>query len=209
MAAQLSTSKPDNETRPWSISSGRERWAFVDERPALLEFARGAQVQICVRDETISFLVPGEKWSDALNADIASLPLIDQDRWAAVLRHALTATGARPSTKWQKSGRELLAALGEEVFRQAMEDWLPQVGRGRSHTIAKDPRGIGDTIQDENANALRGFLWLLPLLKRRDGDARLAAGGGAFSVPEGTGRGATRRKGWERSGLRTLGDGRT
>jgi hypothetical protein len=93
-----------------------------------------------------------------------------------VLRHALTATGARPSAKWQKTGRELVSALGEETFQRAMEDWLPQAGRGRSHTIAKDPRGIGDTIHDENANALRGFLWLLPLLKRRDGDTRLAAG---------------------------------
>ena len=70
--------------------------------------------------------------------EIASLPQTDQDRWVAVLRHALTAIGARPSAKWQKTGRELVAALGEEAFRHAMEDWLPQVGRGRSHTIAKD-----------------------------------------------------------------------
>jgi Domain of unknown function (DUF4132) len=129
-----------------------------------------------IGDRAKYFLVPGENWSDELNLDIASLPQTDQDRWVAVLRHALTATGARPSAKWLKSGRELVGVLGEEIFRQAMEDWLPRVGRGRSHTIAKDPRGIGDTIQDENANTLRGFLWLLPLLKRHDGDARLAAG---------------------------------
>jgi hypothetical protein len=129
-----------------------------------------------IGDRAKYFLVPGESWSDALNEDIASLPQTAQEKWIAVLRHALSATGARPSPKWQKSGRELVNALGEESFRQAMEGWLPRVGRGRSHTIAKDPRGIGDTIQDENANALRGFLWLLPLLKRREGDARLAAG---------------------------------
>ena len=129
-----------------------------------------------IGDRAKYFLVPGESWSDALNADITALPQTEQDRWIAVLRHALTATGARPSAKWQKTGRELVAALGEEAFRQAMEGWLPQVGRGRSHTIAKDPRGIRDTIHDENGNALRGFLWLFPLLKRRDGDARLVAG---------------------------------
>ena len=110
-----------------------------------------------------------------MNVDIAALPRTEQDRWVAVLRHTLTATGARPSAKWLKTGRELVTILGEEAFRQAMEDWLPRVGSGRSHTIAKDPRGIGDTIHDENANVLRGFLWLLPLLERRDGDARLAA----------------------------------
>lgn len=128
-----------------------------------------------IGDRVKYFLVPGESWSDALNVDIAALPKADQTRWVAVLRHALTATGARPSAKWLKTGRELVAMLGEEAFRQAMEDWLPRVGSGRSHTIAKDPRGIGDTIHDENANVLRGFLWLLPLLERRDGDARLAA----------------------------------
>jgi hypothetical protein len=128
-----------------------------------------------IGDRAKYFLVPGECWSDAMNVDIAALPRTEQDRWVAVLRHALTATGARPSAKWLNTGRELVTKLGEEAFRQAMENWLPRVGSGRSHTIAKDPRGIGDTIHDENANVLRGFLWLLPLLERRDGDARLAA----------------------------------
>lgn len=128
-----------------------------------------------IGDRAKYFLVPGESWSDAMNEDIAALSRTEQDRWVAVLRHALTATGARPSAKWLKTGRELVKTLGEEAFRQAIQDWLPRVGSGRSHTIAKDPRGIGDTIHDENANVLRGFLWLLPLLERRDGDARLAA----------------------------------
>ena len=128
-----------------------------------------------IGDRAKYFLVPGESWSDALNADISALPRADQDRWVAVLQHALTATGARPSAKWLKTGRELLMTLGEEAFRRTMEDWLPKVGKGRSHTITKDPRGVGDTIHDENANVLRGFLWFLPLLKRRDGDATLAA----------------------------------
>jgi hypothetical protein len=129
-----------------------------------------------IGDRAKYFLVPGESWSDALNRDIAALPRNEQERWVALLRHALTATGARPSAKWLKTGRELVAAPGAETFRSAIEDWLPRLARGRSHTIAKDPRGIGDTIHDENATALRGLLWLLTLLERRDGDARLAAG---------------------------------
>ena len=76
-----------------------------------------------IGDRVKYFLVPGESWSDALNEDIASLPQTAQEKWIAVLRHALSATGARPSPKWQKSGRELVNALGEESFRQAMEGW--------------------------------------------------------------------------------------
>lgn len=129
-----------------------------------------------IGDRDRYFLVPGESWSDALNSGIASKGKAEQEKWIAMLRHTLTATGARPSVKWLKSGRELIAAIGEKAFREALEDWLPQVSKGRSQILAKDPRAIGDVIHDENANALRGFLWLLPLLKRRDGDPRLAAG---------------------------------
>jgi hypothetical protein len=50
-----------------------------------------------IGDRAKYFLVPGESWSDAMNADIAALRRTEQDRWVAVLRHALTATGARPS----------------------------------------------------------------------------------------------------------------
>ena len=69
----------------------------------------------------------------------------------------VTATGARPSAKWLETGRELVKKLGEKAFRQAMEDWLPKVGSGRSHTIAKDPRGIGDTIHDKTPTSFEAF----------------------------------------------------
>ena len=38
-------------------------------------------------------------------------------------------TGARPSAKWLKTGRELVATLGEEAFREAVEAWLPRAGK--------------------------------------------------------------------------------
>src|ERR1019366_7112405 len=88
------------------------------------------------------------------------------------------------------------ATLGEEAFREAIEAWLPRVGRGRSHTITRDPRGIGDTIQDENANVLRGFLWLLPVLKRPDGDGRLAAAVAFSADRKVPGVGPRAGKGW-------------
>ena len=61
-----------------------------------------------IGDRAKYFLVPGESWSDALNADIAALPEAEQNRWVAVLRHALSATGARPSCEvaedWTRVG---------------------------------------------------------------------------------------------------------
>ena len=68
-----------------------------------------------------------------------------------------SATGARPSAKWLKTGRELVATRGEEAFREAIKAGPPRVGKGRSHINTKDPQGIGDTIQDENANVCEAF----------------------------------------------------
>ena len=128
-----------------------------------------------IADGASYFLVPGESWSDRLNADLAALPANQRENWIAVVHHALTATSARPSAKWQKSGLALVSVLGEPEFREKLERWLPQVTKGRSVKLVRDPRGVGDSIHDENATALRGFLWLLPMLARRDGDARLVA----------------------------------
>lgn len=133
-----------------------------------------AQLTQWIDDGARYFLVPGECWSDALNEDLTALPATQRELWIALLQHALTATTARPSTKWQKSALALAKALGEGALREKLETWLPLVAKGRSVKLAEDPRGVGDTIHDENATALRGFLWLLPLLSRGDGDARLA-----------------------------------
>src|SRR5690606_10278165 len=50
--------------------------------------------------------------------------------------------------------------------------WFPLVSEGRA--IRKfgiypgDQRGSSDTMHDENSNALRGLLWCIPLMPRRD-----------------------------------------
>jgi hypothetical protein len=56
-------------------------------------------------------LNPGEAWSDAALADTASRG----QPWQDLLSHAVTASSAKPSARWEKTARGLLAAVGERA----------------------------------------------------------------------------------------------
>jgi hypothetical protein len=116
------------------------------------------------------YLVPGEAWSDELNRDLTSMNVGNASDWTALLKHALSATSARPSAKWLATGRKLVDAIGGDDVRQALARWLPLVAQGQ--TIRKlgnysgDTRGAGDVMNEENATALRGLIWLVQVIPR-------------------------------------------
>lgn len=129
-----------------------------------------------INDGAIFVLVPGEAWGDALNE---SLRKLDQDlkkKWIELLRHALTATGSRPSEKWLKTADRLIQAIGEETVRESMKLWFEQVSKGRTvpriGQYPEDTRGSGDTFHEENALCLRGLLWMASRLTQPEKLAR-------------------------------------
>ena len=115
------------------------------------------------------YLTPGEVWSDAVNVDLTALPAAKSQAWAALFKHAMTATSSRPSAKWLATGGKLVEAIGKDEAQDALLRWFPLVSRGRSVTKLSqyqgDARGGADVMNDENANALRGLLWLTQTLK--------------------------------------------
>ena len=115
------------------------------------------------------YLTPGEVWSDAVNVDLTALPAAQSQAWAALFKHAMTATSSRPSAKWLATGGKLVEAIGKDEAQDALLRWFPLVSRGRSVTKLSqyqgDARGGADVMNDENANALRGLLWLTQTLK--------------------------------------------
>jgi hypothetical protein len=121
-----------------------------------------------IGDGASFYLVPGEAWTDALNADVARLAPEPRGRWVELLRHLLTATSARPSGKWTKGAAKLVDAVGPEQVRASLSAWFPLVSRGRSlrklGAFVDDTRGGTDVLHEENASILRGMLWLVPLL---------------------------------------------
>ncbi|WP_405732297.1 DUF4132 domain-containing protein [Streptomyces sp. NBC_00028] len=113
---------------------------------------------------------PGEAWSDHALADLAGL---DED-WSRLVAHAATATAARPSPKWEETGRALIEAVGPEPVRQRLTDWLRLVGRPRTRPLLVPPYGTDPnvTFDPYNADVLRGLTWLLSFLPPHPETAR-------------------------------------
>ncbi len=130
-----------------------------------------ARLTRLVGDGACFCLQPGEVWADVVNEEFTGLSSAERQLWTALFNHLLTATAARPSQKWLKTGVQRVEAIGGDRFRMALTRWLPLVARGRSlgrlGGYAGDTRGAADTMSDENANCLRGLLWLIPTLDDR------------------------------------------
>lgn len=112
----------------------------------------------------------GEAWADRVNADVAG-----DERWLAVLRHCLTATGPRPSDAWNKKAVELLAGIPGEEAGAALRGWLGLVGRPRTvrfDPLAQEP-SVNDTFDLFNATPLRGLIWLTGHIPEHPDTARV------------------------------------
>lgn len=125
-----------------------------------------------IDDGAAFVLVPGEHWSDTINTELSRLDRGKRKQWIELFQHLITATSSRPSDKWLRTASKLIDAIGTDNFSETISRWLPLVSRGQSaprmgHYYG-DTRGAGDTIQEGNATCLRGMLWCIPLLTRRD-----------------------------------------
>lgn len=135
-----------------------------------------ARLSRLINDGADFYLAPGEAWSDAANADLTRPGTVAGAKWAALLRHALGATSARPSAKWLKTAGALVNGVGGDEVRQALLRWLPLVTQGQSirrlGNYTGDTRGASDVMNEENATALRGLLWLVQTLPQPETLAR-------------------------------------
>lgn len=126
------------------------------------------------------YLAPGDAWAEAVNGDLTRVDPAQSAHWAALLKHALGATSSRPSSKWLATGRALVDAVGGAEVQEALLRWLPKVAQGRSTSALgrgfEDPRSTADVMNDENADALRGLLWLSQTLPQPAAVARAITG---------------------------------
>ncbi|MQY16387.1 hypothetical protein SRB5_65860 [Streptomyces sp. RB5] len=114
-------------------------------------------------------LNPGEEWSDAV---LEGFPLLGEG-WRRLVEHALTATGAKPTVGWAKSGRALIGEIGEDEVRGRLCSWLARVGRPRRLLLVGYlTSNTNQTYDPYNAVALRGIAWLLSLLPPHPDTAR-------------------------------------
>src|SRR5579871_3907343 len=70
-------------------------------------------------EDTLTLPDPGETWSDAALADIASLPEETQNAWKRLFAQAQSSDSAKPTGPWRKEAQVCVAAVGAESFRQS------------------------------------------------------------------------------------------
>jgi hypothetical protein len=152
-----------------------------------------ASLTRAIGDGAQFFLLPGEVWTDAVNADIGRLPAGERPAWIALLAHALQASASRPSARWLKTAAGLIEAVGADRVQAALARWLPLVPEGNSAPrIAMypgDDRLSLDVMLGENAMCLRGLLWCAPLLPGRDELARAITAVAVSAYEKRAGRG--------------------
>ncbi|MFF9647177.1 DUF4132 domain-containing protein [Kitasatospora aureofaciens] len=138
---------------------------------------------------TEPLLSPGEAWADRVLADVAALDAEFLDAqlgsrrdpaggaggpWAALLKHAFEVKSAKPTARWERTGRALIDAVGPERARERITEWLSLVGRPRTLELVADPDGAGvGRLDPYNLDALRGIALLLPLAPARPDSARV------------------------------------
>ncbi|MGW3285458.1 DUF4132 domain-containing protein [Streptomyces sp. NPDC001002] len=110
----------------------------------------------------------GEEWAEQALRDATG------PDWEALLRHAATATAAKPTARWDKQAHVVIDAVGADRVRETVPAWFALVGRPR--TLPLDRRAYEPDINSAydpcNANALRGLAWLLALLPPHPDTAR-------------------------------------
>ena len=107
----------------------------------------------------------GEAWTDRALADLAELP----PPWRELLAHAATAAASKPTAAWEKAGRRLLLAVGEQDAGTTIVSWLALVGQPRTLPVS----GLTHVYDPDNAIGLRGLAWMLSFLPPRPDIARV------------------------------------
>jgi hypothetical protein len=119
-------------------------------------------------------LNPGEPWADQALKDLGP----DGEPWHRLMAHPAPLTARTPSPKWARTGRELLAAVGQEEARLRLHIWLSLVGLPRPVPLRShqcEDLDFAHRPDPHNSQALRGLAWLLSLLPPAAGSATALA----------------------------------
>jgi hypothetical protein len=106
-----------------------------------------------------SILDPFEPWAAQAIGELEAMESAERERWRALLEHFSSLQSPKPSGKWMKTARALVAGMGEEAFRTRVHGW-----------IATARAGTDEVMTPRNSDAMRAAAWCLADLGG-DGDA--------------------------------------
>jgi hypothetical protein len=114
---------------------------------------------------------PGEAWSDAALAELATRPPEVRAAWLALFDLCAEATAANPSPKWLKAAAASLARLGFAEFKRTVLGWLALIDQPRTADYAFRPhlQPAGSwSMGERNMDLLRGLAWLCGMAEDRE-----------------------------------------
>ncbi|MBO1419578.1 DUF4132 domain-containing protein [Streptomyces sp. FH025] len=118
------------------------------------------RLRALARQLTEPVLNVGEEWTERAMREAEDVPVLQ-----ALLRHATTATAARPTRAWERQAGALVEQLGAERVRAIVVPWLALVGRRTFELEHQEwEPDVNAAFDPYNANALRGLTWVLGML---------------------------------------------
>ncbi len=147
----------DHELTPelqTAIETTSDNWeqGYGDIRKA------ASQLRMFIATETKTLVIlPGEAWSDVAKQTIESLPEAEKSAWIQLIEACSTVSGGKPTAKWLKLTNPLRKAIDVDQFQQQLLSWFALMDQPCTQSL---PRSDDNIIQDQNADILKGLVWL-------------------------------------------------
>jgi hypothetical protein len=104
--------------------------------------------EILAGQQKHSAIIHPDEWGTRVTALLSELEPDLREKWQALLDHCSTAKGSTPGNTWLARVPHLIEALGKKTFYHLATAWIDAFGKHR-----------GESLDEENANLLRGLIW--------------------------------------------------
>jgi hypothetical protein len=104
----------------------------------------------------------GEPWADQALRDVSAFDGQCREAWHALLVHAKTASGSKPSARWLKMAHELAERAEKAHFLELLGSWFARVGQPGEGRPMRGYVGVvlnPTVISEPNTDLLKGLSW--------------------------------------------------
>ena len=107
-----------------------------------------SRIQALLNEDTRGqpFIIPEGEFSKVVTPDLKTMADAEREHWFALLTHAFTANGSKPSGVWLKTAAPLVEVIGNKRFSSHLTKWAA--------LIKPDPQ-----VPDPGLDVLKGLVW--------------------------------------------------
>jgi len=107
-----------------------------------------SRIQALLNEDTRgqAFVIPEGEFSRAVTPDLKAMPEAERGNCFALLTHAFTANGSKPSQTWLKTAAPLIEAIGKPAFTEKLSEWVSDLKPDPQHP-------------DPGLDVLKGLVW--------------------------------------------------